>query len=188
MYTIVSTLHDFQKFIRTELEKENYTLLCMPEGGVYEPDAGESFIIPPVRVATIPHQNFGFTEVGELYGKAPYILVGMEDSGTGADDRNVKILIQCCVYSTENYKNQDGSDSRIPDELAEIDLLNLLEWIQQKLVKQNKVGGATIQHPIQIGSYASKAYTYPRAYGYLSFDVNLVAAPVRRDWMDKMYK
>lgn len=187
MYTPVSTLHDFQKFLADELEGEHYTLLAEPSAGSYGTNS-EKYVVPPVRVAALPHENFAYTPVGELMPSAPYILVSMDNSDTNEDTRTLRILIQCCVYSTQNYKNAGGESGSIPDEQSEIDMLNLLEWIQQKLVKKSKVGGGVIQLPITMGSYGTKSYTYPKAYGYLNFDVELIPSPKNRDWMNKNYK
>ncbi|MCI7108034.1 MAG: hypothetical protein MR945_09155 [Agathobacter sp.] len=183
MYTPVSTLHDYQKFLEEKLKEENYTLLATPDGN--GDGKSEKLIIPPVRVAALPHENFAFTPVGEFYPSAPYICISMDTGDIDAGSRNMQMLIQCCVYSTEKYKVEDGAVSNIPDEQSEIDLLNLLEWIQQKIIEKHKIGGSTIQYPIRMGSYGTKAYTYPKAYGYLSFGVSLIQPPISRDWANK---
>lgn len=184
MYTPVTTLRDIKKFLEAKLKEHNYTLQAAPSDGTYD-QREEKLIIPPVRIAAMPHENFAYMPVNELYPSAPYILVSMDNGDTAADERSMGVLIQCCVYSTENYAKQDGSASNVPDELAEIDLLNLLEWIQQRIIEEHKIGGATIDYPIRMGSYGSKTYTYPKAYGYLSFSVNLIQPEVNRDWANK---
>lgn len=183
MYTPVSTLLDIKAFLESKLKEENYTLQAAPFDGTYD-RRRDTCIIPPVRIAAMPHENFAFTPVSELYPAAPYILVSMDKSNTMVDERSMDVLIQCCVFSTENYSGQDGSTSRIPDEQAEIDLLNLLEWIEQRLIEVHRIGGATMEYPVQMGSYGSKAYTYPKAYGYLSFSVNLIPPAIDRSWAD----
>lgn len=183
MYTPVSTLLDIKAFLESKLKEENYTLQAAPVDGTYD-RREDTRIIPPVRIAAMPHENFAFTPVSELYPSAPYILVSMDKSNTMVEDRSMDVLIQCCVFSTENYSGQHGSTSQIPDEQAEIDLLNLLEWIEQRLVEVHKIGGATMEYPVQMGSYGSKAYTYPKAYGYLSFSVNLIPPAIDRSWAD----
>lgn len=185
MYTPVTTLRDIKEFLEAKLKEHNYTLQAAPRDGTYD-HREDKQIIPPVRIAAMPHENFAYMPVGELFPSAPYILVSMDKSNTAADDRSMDVLIQCCVFSTENYAKKDGSTSNVPDELAEIDLLNLLEWIQQRIIEAHKIGGATVDYPIQMGSYGSKTYTYPKAYGYLSFSVNLIQPSVHIDW-DKMY-
>ena len=184
MYTPVSTLRDFKAFLETKLKEQHYTLQAAPRDGTYN-QREEKRIIPPVSIAAMPHENFAYMPVNELYPSAPYILVSMDKGDTAADTRSMDVLIQCCVYSTENYAKQDGSSSNVPDEHAEIDLLNLLEWIQQRLIEAHKIGGATIDYPIRMGSYGSKTYTYPKAYGYLSFSVNLIQTDIKRDWANK---
>lgn len=184
MYTPVTTLRDIKNFLEAKLKEHHYTLLAAPCDGSYDQRVDKR-IIPPVRIAAMPHENFAYMPVNELFSSAPYILVNMDKGSTAADERSMDVLIQCCVFSTANYANQDGSASNVPDELAEIDLLNLLEWIQQRIVEAHKIGGATIEYPIQMGSYGSKTYTYPKAYGYLSFGVNLIQPGPNRDWADK---
>lgn len=183
MYTPVSTLRDIKDFLESKLKEENYTLQAAPADGTYD-RRGDTRIIPPVRIAAMPHENFAFTPVSELYPSAPYILVSMDKSNTMVDERSMDVLIQCCVFSTENYPAQDGSFLKIPDEQAEIDLLNLLEWIGQRLMEVHKIGGATMEYPVQMGSYGSKAHTYPKAYGYLDFSVNLISPTISRAWAD----
>lgn len=184
MYTPVSTLRDIKAFLEAKLKEDNYTLQAAPRDGSYD-QRKDTPIIPPVRIAAMPHENFAYMPVGDLYPSAPYILVSMDKSGTAADERSMDVLIQCCVYSTSNYDREDGSASNVPDEQAEIDLLNLLEWIQQRIIEEHKIGGATIDYPIQLGTYGSKTYTYPKAYGYLSFSVDLIQLEVNRDWANK---
>ena len=181
MYTPVSTLHDFKDFLESKLKEENYTLQAAPQDGTYS-QRKDTLVVPPVMIAAMPHENFAYMPVGELFPAAPYILVSMDKANTAADERSMDVLIQCCVFSTENYAKKDGSTSNVPDELAEIDLLNLLEWIQQRIIEAHKIGGATVDYPIQMGSYGSKTYTYPKAYGYLSFSVNLIQPEINRDW------
>lgn len=184
MYTAVSVLRDVKTFIEQELLKAGYTLQASPQDGSYDQRTDRQ-MIPPVRISAMPHENFAFTPVNELYPAAPYILISMDKGSTSADERSLDLLIQCCVYSTENYNHPDGSESNVPDEHAEIDLLNLLEWMQQRLVEAHKIGGAVIEDPIQMGSYGSKSYTYPKAYGYLSFNVTIIPPAIDRSWADK---
>lgn len=184
MYTSVTTLRDIKDFLGLKLKEHHYTLLVAPRDGTYD-QRKEKLIIPPVRIAAMPHENFAYMPANELYPSAPYILVSMDKASAAADERSMDVLIQCCVFSTSNYAKQDGSESNVPDEQAEIDLLNLLEWIQQRFIEAHKIGGATIEYPIQMGSYGSKTYTYPKAYGYLSFSVNLIQPGIRRDWAEK---
>lgn len=184
MYTPVSTLRDIKAFLEAKLKEDNYTLQAAPRDGTYD-QRKATLIIPPVRIAAMPHENFAYMPVNELYPSAPYILVSMDKGDADADERSMDVLIQCCVYSTANYEKADGSMSNVPDEQAEIDLLNLLEWIQQRIIERHKIGGAVIDYPIQMGSYGSKTYTYPKAYGYLSFRVNLIQPAMSRDWADK---
>lgn len=184
MYTPVTTLRDIKYFLETKLKEQNYTLQAAPGNGTYD-QRKENLVIPPVRIAAMPHENFAYMPVNELYPSAPYILVSMDKSNTEADERSMDVLIQCCVFSTANYAKQDGGVSNVPDELAEIDLLNLLEWIQQRIIEAHKIGGATVDGRMEMGSYGSKTYTYPKAYGYLSFSVNLISPRVNRDWADK---
>lgn len=184
MYTPVTTLRDIKDFLGEKLKEHNYTLLAAPRDGTYD-QRKEQLIIPLVRIAAMPHENFAYTPVNELYPSAPYILVSMDKANAAADERSMDVLIQCCVFSTSNYVKQDGSASNVPDEMAEIDLLNLLEWIQQRIVETHRIGGATVEYPIQMGSYGSKTYTYPKAYGYLSFSVNLIQPGISRDWVEK---
>ncbi len=184
MYTPVTTLRDFKAFLEAKLKEEQYTLQAAPCDGMYD-QRENKLIIPPVRIAAMPHENFAYMPIGEPQPSAPYILVGMDTGDTAADGRSMEVLIQCCVFSTANYERGDGRKSSVPDEQAEIDLLNLLEWIQQRLIEKHKIGGAALDYPIRMGSYASKAYTYPRAYGYLSFGVNLIQPGIRRDWANK---
>ena len=185
MYTPVTTLRDLKSFLEMKLKEDNYTLQASPQDGTYDKRKNH-LVTPPVRIAAMPHENFAYMPVGELYPSAPYILVSMDQGDTSSDDRSMDVLIQCCVYSTANYEKEDGSASNVPDEQAEIDLLNLLEWIQRHLISAHKIGGATIDYPIRMGSYGSKSYTYPKAYGYLSFSLNLIQPSVHIDW-DKMY-
>ena len=184
MYTPVTTLRDLKSFLEMKLKEDNYTLQASPPDGTYD-KRKDHLVTPPVRIAAMPHENFAYMPVGDLFPSAPYILVSMDKSNMAADERNMDVLIQCCVFSTENYAKKDGSTSNVPDELAEIDLLNLLEWIQQRIIETHKIGGATVEYPIQMGSYGSKTYTYPKAYGYLSFSVNLIQPGLSRDWVDK---
>lgn len=184
MFTPVTTLRDIKEFLESKLKEHNYTLQAAPRDGTYD-HREDKQIIPPVRIAAMPHENFAYMPVGDLFPSAPYILVSMDKANTVADERSMDVLIQCCVFSTENYAKKDGSTSNVPDELAEIDLLNLLEWIQQRIIETHKIGGATVEYPIQMGSYGSKTYTYPKAYGYLSFSVNLIQPGLSRDWVDK---
>lgn len=184
MYTPVTTLRDIKEFLEAKLKEHNYTLQEAQRDGTYD-HREDKQIIPPVRIAAMPHENFAYMPVGDLFPSAPYILVSMDKSNTAADERSMDVLIQCCVFSTANYEKKDGSVSNIPDGLAEIDLLNLLEWIQQRIIEAHKIGGATVDYPVQMGSYGSKTYTYPKAYGYLSFSVNLIQPEVSRDWANK---
>jgi len=184
MYTSVTTLRDIKDFLGLKLKEHHYTLLAAPRDGTYD-QREEKLIIPPVRIAAMPHENFAYMPANELYPSAPYILVSMDKGNMAADERSMDVLIQCCVFSTSNYAKRDGSESNVPDEQAEIDLLNLLEWIQQRIIEAHKIGGAVVEYPIQMGSYGSKTYTYPKAYGYLSFSVNLIHPGIRRDWAEK---
>jgi hypothetical protein len=172
--TLIAILHEYQKFIENELIKSNYSLVKAPainKQGIDKPQ----MVIPAVTTGCLPHNNFSLYGAENEFFQAPYILIGFEDNDIDYEESKIQLLIQVCCYSSSGYIQDPTDESfglNIPDNKAFEDVINLLEWIRQKLIKEGIIAGTTIERPIKIGSYNSKELTYPYSFGYLSLSIN----------------
>lgn len=181
--TILTILHEYQKFIEKKLIESSYQLPKAPpigEQGIKKP----KHVTPAVTTGCLPHANFSLygAENTEFF-QAPYILVGFDDSSYDHAESAIQLLIQVCCYSSSSYVQDEDNelyDLDIPDNKAFEDCLNLLEWIKNNIISEGVIAGTTVDRPIRLGSYNSKELTYPYSFGYLSFPINTVINRIDR--------
>lgn len=166
MLTISSELKRIAKFIDGGLREHKFYMAREPEDGM---DAGGSLslVIPRVCIGSVPHANFSMYADSLALYQAPYILVGYNEAQYEDDGEGIEVLIQACAYTQDIYDGADGGEA-FPDNMGVLDVTGLLEavmgWIEDE-------AGFPAEKPFRIGSYADRAYTYPYAFGYLTFQL-----------------
>lgn len=160
MKTIYRELNRIKDFIEEKLEEHNLYMAREPEEG--EDEGGLELVHPKVAIGNLPHANFSlYADQAHMY-QAPYILVGYETADYGEDSETINILIQACAYTQDVYDAESG----FPDNMGTLDITELLEALMQWFESE---ADFPVEKPYQIGSYASRAMTYPYAFGYLQF-------------------
>lgn len=155
----VASKHKFQKEDINEFDE--FT-------GEYKPKEPE-YVNPLVAIITLPHKNFMPQNINY---QVPFIVAGMREENDDSDENTVSIQITFGLYGGGYYTDEPGMEY-LPDEKTNIDLLNLIEFTKQALVKSSVINGAgTIEQPFKSGIYDTE-YTYGYAYGYLSFNVRM---------------
>jgi len=162
MKTIYRELNRIKTFIEEKLEEHTFMMAREPEEG--EDDSSLDLVYPKVAIGNIPHANFSlYADQAHMY-QAPYILVGYETADFEDDGETINILIQACAYTQDVYDDE----SYVPDNMGTLDVTELLEAL--KLWFENEAD-FPVEMPFTIGSYASRALTYPYAFGYLQFNL-----------------
>ena len=163
MHPINEELKGIKKIIKKALTEHKYKMLR-------EPDEGEdkcTLVTPRVCIGNLPHSNFSLYGASDRYFQAPYILVGYESATADDEEESISILIQACAYTQEEYDGEDD-EATFPDNMGILDVTALLEMIARWLEEE---GSPCFSRPYEIGSYSSKEFTYPYAFGYLKFDI-----------------
>ncbi len=181
--TVLRILHEYTEFIHRELVDADYKLAKAPplnKQGIEKP----CLVIPAVTTGNLPHANFSLYGAENEFFQAPYIMIGFDENASDYENSSTQLLIQTCCYPSESYVNnpQDPKhDLDIPDNKAYEDVINLLEWLKDRLLSVGGVGGTTIEKPVKLGSYNTKELTYPYSFGYLSFQINSVSHDINRN-------
>ena len=128
------------------------------------------YVHPYVDIGDIPHKNFQ-----PLDFQTPMILWTFdetEDSGSYSEGRTINIRAYVSTYGGDVYKTQDGVATKLPDNKAFIDLMNVLELMYQKISADLTIGGKLqIRKPIIYGKYDGAFYPY--AFGYFQAQAEL---------------
>jgi hypothetical protein len=128
------------------------------------------YVHPYVDICDMPHKNFQPIDF-----QCPSILWDFdeaEDSGNYGDGRTISIRAHVSTYGGNMYKAIDGVATKLPDNKAYIDLLNVLEFMYQKMSEDPTIGGKLMIHnPITYGKYDGAFYPY--AYGYIQAQAEL---------------
>jgi len=89
---------------------------------------------------------------------------------------SISVLIQVCAYTQDIYDGADGGEV-FPDNMGVLDVTGLLEalmaWVENE-------APFPAEKPFRIGSYADKAYTYPYAFGYLTFTLETAMGTIHQ--------
>lgn len=183
-------LEKCKEYLEQLLTEHNYKLrtgdpdqILNQRGAAPTPGADRE-IIPSVHIGSLPHENFR-EELPLRFFAAPYILVGMDEDNQDYNESMFSMLIQVCTYSQDDY-DPVGTDKPMPDNLAYLDALNLLQFLRSNLVQQRNLAESVIRMPIKMGMYATQAMTWPLAFGYLSFDIaHMDETPQLADYFQK---
>lgn len=165
MLTMHSELERIGRFLRQKLRENNFRMAGEPREG--EDEGGPlPLVIPSVFVGSLPHANFAlYAESAQYFHRAPYLLVGYEEAEYGPEGERAQVLVQACAYTQERYEGAGEADG-FPDNMGVLDVTDLMEaamgWIENE-------APFPAEMPYRMGTYADKAYTYPYAFGYLSF-------------------
>lgn len=167
MLTIHSELERIGKFLDERLHEDKFYMAGEPEEGEDE-GGGLPLVIPKVFIGSLPHANFAlYSDSAAGFHRAPYLLVGYEEASYDVDGEGASILIQACAYTQDYYGREDGGEG-FPDNMGILDVTDLLQaamrWIDEE-------APFPAEMPYKMGTYADKAYTYPYAFGYLSFRI-----------------
>lgn len=155
----------------TEYTKEHIAPLLLmrkepkPTGDVMDmtEDIPE-YVNPAVTYGTMPHKNFQ-----PLDFQVPLILWTfdeVDDNGETFEGRTVNLRAYVGAYSGEIYETHDGTETKLPDNKAFVDLINALEKMYIELCRKHVINGVGLKKPINYGVYDG-AY-YPYAYGWLT--------------------
>lgn len=126
------------------------------------------YVHPYVEIGTIPHKNFQ-----PLDFQCPMILWTFDEaSDDETDERTVNIRAYVSTYGGDVYKTINGEATKLPDNQAFTDLMNLLELMYQKIAADRTIGGKLmIRKPLTYGAYDGAFYPY--AYGYFQATAEL---------------
>ena len=125
----------------------------------------DEFVHPAVTFGTIPHKNFQPLEL-----QCPMILWTFDevgDSGSYTEGRKVNMRAYVSAYSSELYEG----NTKLPDNKAFIDLVNVLERMATEITRKHVINGVGIEKKIDYGVYDG-AY-YPYAYGWLTITAEI---------------
>lgn len=155
--TLLESLNGLKKFIEDEVANE--IKLQKEKSNPIE------YVHPYVALMSLPHKNFLPSNVDF---QVPFILVGFSNKSSHSDENVVAIRILCATYGGNMIEGVN-----IPDETGYIDMINLLERIETKLVEKAVINGVgTVERPINSGIYDTEI-TYPYWYGYMQFDLQI---------------
>lgn len=167
MKTIYRELNGIKKFIEQQLYERKILMAREPEDGE-DVDGLLELVTPRVAIGNIPHANFSlYADDAHLF-QAPYILIGFDEANYDVEDESIQILIQACAYTqvTYNFGVTDTDTEDYPDNMGMLDVTQLLEMIMSWIEED---ADFAVSKPYRLGSYASRAFTYPYAFGYLEF-------------------
>lgn len=127
------------------------------------------FVNPYVEIGTIPHKNFQ-----PLSFQSPMILWtidAVDDDGTYESGRVLNLRAYVSTYGGNIYKTVDGEETKLPDNKAYLDMLNLLEVMYQKISSKMNIDGVALNKPVSYGIYDGAFYPY--CYGYFTIQAEI---------------
>ena len=158
--TVYEQLTSLQTNLQKKIKENDYRLAIAQENELEEPE----LVHPSVVIGNMPHINLA-DYPNDIF-QAPYILIGLDEATFESYEGRISILIQTGCYTSTNYETNDEYAMKIPDNTGMLDTVSFLEqimmWIKESMPLVSNV---------KMGTYDSKAYTYPYSYGYLQFDL-----------------